>query len=558
VDTLEKLGQGSYGVVHRGVWQGANVAVKYLVSSSTQQLQISTTEALLSKLLAHPNVVQTFACKVVELSLEYFVAASSRSGGGGRSGGSAGRALATPCACPACCAAAAAAGTGSGGGGGGGGGTPVPARPAAGHALASSPDKTCGSVPLGEPHHYHPPLPHSHHHSPHHPHHQHGRHPMPAVSGGGLGAVGVAGGYRGPRASGAGAQPSGGSSVCGGGGGGASSSFKTAAVVALQSDAQLCNSGDVVMLVPPGTADITLDMDGPPDDAAAYEGDQRHGHGSPHNHPYGSSPTASAALSHHQQQYGRCSYGTQAAHGGGGGAEQAARSSGGVVVTARALEGSGALGVPPSAVASLAGDCGGGGGGGDRSARGRSPLGEQRQRHSASLVAEGAEEERLVVDPAFLESFQSGDGFGAPYLGGEEQCATRASRHALSRSVVGGGEYCDRGSLQRAIDKSIFRASARWNSRVALRAMLRTAREIAQRVALRAMLRTAREIAQGMCHLHASQIVHGDLKPANVLLKSSRADRRGFIAKVADFGLSKIVQVETPERSSLECDTDTT
>ncbi|EFJ50029.1 hypothetical protein VOLCADRAFT_58768, partial [Volvox carteri f. nagariensis] len=60
---------------------------------------------------------------------------------------------------------------------------------------------------------------------------------------------------------------------------------------------------------------------------------------------------------------------------------------------------------------------------------------------------------------------------------------------------------------------------------------------------------------QGMCHLHASQIVHGDLKPANVLLKSSRSDRRGFIAKVADFGLSKIFPVS--ERS-LECHTDAT
>lgn len=58
VDNVEKVGQGSYGVVYRGVWQGANVAIKYLCSSSTQQLQISTTEALLSQLLAHPNVVQ--------------------------------------------------------------------------------------------------------------------------------------------------------------------------------------------------------------------------------------------------------------------------------------------------------------------------------------------------------------------------------------------------------------------------------------------------------------------------------------------------------------------
>lgn len=68
-------------------------------------------------------------------------------------------------------------------------------------------------------------------------------------------------------------------------------------------------------------------------------------------------------------------------------------------------------------------------------------------------------------------------------------------------------QYCDRGSLQRAIDKNIFRASARWNARVALRAMLRT----------------AREIAQGMCHLHASQIVHGDLVRDDCMVAWARA-----------------------------------
>lgn len=34
-----------------------------------------------------------------------------------------------------------------------------------------------------------------------------------------------------------------------------------------------------------------------------------------------------------------------------------------------------------------------------------------------------------------------------------------------------------------------------------------------------------------------------DLKPGNILLKSSRADRRGFIAKVSDFGLSRVTRV---------------
>ncbi|KAJ9514716.1 hypothetical protein QJQ45_028408, partial [Haematococcus lacustris] len=81
---------------------------------------------------------------------------------------------------------------------------------------------------------------------------------------------------------------------------------------------------------------------------------------------------------------------------------------------------------------------------------------------------------------------------------------------------------------------------------------------------LRALLRTAREIVMGMEHLHACNVVHGDLKPvstqserwpcdicllrplllllqANVLLHDSRADSRGFTAMLTDFGLAQFV-----------------
>ena len=90
----------------------------------------------------------------------------------------------------------------------------------------------------------------------------------------------------------------------------------------------------------------------------------------------------------------------------------------------------------------------------------------------------------------------------------------------------------------------------------------------------RACLRTVQEVAKGMEYIHSFDIVHGDLKPGtrrfhrnpscllassretlavllpgcsthphtcsagNVLLKTHRIDRRGYIAKVSDFGES--------------------
>lgn len=60
----------------------------------------------------------------------------------------------------------------------------------------------------------------------------------------------------------------------------------------------------------------------------------------------------------------------------------------------------------------------------------------------------------------------------------------------------------------------------------------------AQNFNYKAILHTAIEIAKGMQHLHSCRIIHADLKPLNILLVSAPQTPKGFIAKIADFGLS--------------------
>ncbi len=44
-----------------------------------------------------------------------------------------------------------------------------------------------------------------------------------------------------------------------------------------------------------------------------------------------------------------------------------------------------------------------------------------------------------------------------------------------------------------------------------------------------------------MDYIHSFGIIHGDLKLGNVLLKTHRVDRRGYVAKVSDFGMCKFL-----------------
>ncbi|PNH02269.1 Cysteine-rich receptor-like protein kinase 2 [Tetrabaena socialis] len=66
---LRWLGQGAQGVVYEGVWQGATVAVKFSIVSSVETLDTTAYELLFSRLLSHPNVVQTYKCKPANVLL---------------------------------------------------------------------------------------------------------------------------------------------------------------------------------------------------------------------------------------------------------------------------------------------------------------------------------------------------------------------------------------------------------------------------------------------------------------------------------------------------------
>ena len=66
-----------------------------------------------------------------------------------------------------------------------------------------------------------------------------------------------------------------------------------------------------------------------------------------------------------------------------------------------------------------------------------------------------------------------------------------------------------------------------------------------------AAIELLKEVARAMLYLHDNGIIHGDLKSANVLLSDSTRDRRGYEAKVTDFGECFVTTVPSPPSLSL-------
>ena len=59
------------------------------------------------------------------------------------------------------------------------------------------------------------------------------------------------------------------------------------------------------------------------------------------------------------------------------------------------------------------------------------------------------------------------------------------------------------------------------------------------------ILAAAADIAAGMAFLHSKGVAHGDLTGGNVLLASDKSSPSGVVAKVADFGLARAMDVKS-------------
>ncbi|GAX78545.1 hypothetical protein CEUSTIGMA_g5985.t1 [Chlamydomonas eustigma] len=92
-------------------------------------------------------------------------------------------------------------------------------------------------------------------------------------------------------------------------------------------------------------------------------------------------------------------------------------------------------------------------------------------------------------------------------------------------------EYCDGGSLHDLLRGGGFRQGGK--------------------LCYSAVLETAADVAQAMVHMHAAGVLHSDLKAQNIMLKSSGSKGRGFVAKVADFGMSSQMNQAAKHLSSM-------
>ena len=110
-------------------------------------------------------------------------------------------------------------------------------------------------------------------------------------------------------------------------------------------------------------------------------------------------------------------------------------------------------------------------------------------------------------------------------------------------------EYMDRGTLEAAIRGGRFArrppgAGGGDDDATLTRAPSTAARDAA------AAWACLKDVAAGLAYLHSLGVLHGDLSTSNVLLRSTASDPRGFVAKVSDFGLSRVLDARASHVST--------
>lgn len=129
---------------------------------------------------------------------------------------------------------------------------------------------------------------------------------------------------------------------------------------------------------------------------------------------------------------------------------------------------------------------------------------------------------------------------------GYEVVAKRSPTDGATHEIRLLMEFCDRGSLDKAVEAGIFHSEEHGSVKVR-RVQVRDCNVDMEafiatlvQVNMHHVLKTLIEIAYALRHLHNRYILHRDLKIQNILLKQSNKDWRRFTVKVSDFGLAKI------------------